>query len=216
MRIDWWTLGLQAVNFLVLVGLLWRFLYRPVARTIAHRKEETDKALAGVAPALARAEQMRQKYEAERAAWPAERERLLAEARAQIDAERKQRLDQAHKEADAFAVAARQKLGEERAATLAHLRGRTVELGLDVATRLLEEAASPAVAELLLGRLSERLAALPKSELSALRAQVANGTALRDRHRPGARRPGSRRAGGSGSPSGWGPRRTWSSGATRS
>jgi F-type H+-transporting ATPase subunit b len=178
MRIDWWTLGLQAINFLVLVGLLWRFLYRPVARTIARRKEETEKTLSDAAAATARAEEARLKYEADRAGWPAERERLVAEARTQIDAERKQGFEKAHAEAEALTVATREKLAEERAAALDHLRTRTVELGVEIAARLLQEAAAPAVAEVLLDRLAERLGALPIGELAALRAQVSNGHAL--------------------------------------
>ena len=34
MRIDWWTLALQAVNVLILVWLLGRFLFRPVMDAI--------------------------------------------------------------------------------------------------------------------------------------------------------------------------------------
>ena len=178
MRIDWWTLGLQAINFLVLVGLLWRFLYRPVARTLARRKEETEKTLADAAAVTARAEEARQKYEAERAGWPAERERLLQEARAQIESERKQGLEKARGEADSFAAATREKLVAERAAAIDQLRARTVELALEIASRLLTEAASPAVAEVLLERLTDRLAQLPAGELAALRAQVTNDQAL--------------------------------------
>ena len=38
MQIDWWTLGLQAVNALVLVWLLAHFLFRPVVDAIAAAK----------------------------------------------------------------------------------------------------------------------------------------------------------------------------------
>ena len=38
MQIDWWTLALQTINFLVLVWLLTHFLYRPVRQVIAERK----------------------------------------------------------------------------------------------------------------------------------------------------------------------------------
>ena len=38
MRIDLWTLGLQAINALVLIWLLARFLFRPIAAIIAERK----------------------------------------------------------------------------------------------------------------------------------------------------------------------------------
>ena len=30
MQLDWWTIGLQTVNFTVLIWLLNRFLYKPV------------------------------------------------------------------------------------------------------------------------------------------------------------------------------------------
>ncbi|MBS0305300.1 MAG: F0F1 ATP synthase subunit B, partial [Proteobacteria bacterium] len=46
MKIDWWTLALQAVNALVLIWLLSRVLYRPVARVIAERGEAAAKLLA--------------------------------------------------------------------------------------------------------------------------------------------------------------------------
>ena len=38
MRIDWWTLGLQTFNVLVLVLILSRFLFRPVAAIIEERR----------------------------------------------------------------------------------------------------------------------------------------------------------------------------------
>ena len=40
MRIDWWTLGFQTVNVLVLVWLLSRFLFKPVAQIIADRQQQ--------------------------------------------------------------------------------------------------------------------------------------------------------------------------------
>jgi F-type H+-transporting ATPase subunit b len=37
MTIDWWTLGIQAVNVIILVWLLARFFWRPVAAMIEQR-----------------------------------------------------------------------------------------------------------------------------------------------------------------------------------
>ncbi|AOH87284.1 hypothetical protein AWL63_24355 (plasmid) [Sphingomonas panacis] len=42
MHIDWWTLALQAINVLILVWLLARFLYRPVMKVIADRQAAAD------------------------------------------------------------------------------------------------------------------------------------------------------------------------------
>ena len=46
MRIDWWTLGLQTFNVLVLVLILSRFLFRPVAAIIEERRAAAAKLLA--------------------------------------------------------------------------------------------------------------------------------------------------------------------------
>ena len=39
MRIDWWTFAFQTINVLVLVWLLSRFLFKPVAKIIADRQQ---------------------------------------------------------------------------------------------------------------------------------------------------------------------------------
>ena len=60
MRIDWWTLGFQAVNVVILVWLLQRFFWRPVAGMIAERRTAVQKALSGslsAKDALAEAQQ---------------------------------------------------------------------------------------------------------------------------------------------------------------
>ena len=43
MRIDWWTLGLQTVNVLILVAILARFLFRPVIAIMEERRAAAAK-----------------------------------------------------------------------------------------------------------------------------------------------------------------------------
>ena len=45
MTIDWWTLGIQTVNVAILVWLLQRFFWRPVAAMIELRRTTTQAAL---------------------------------------------------------------------------------------------------------------------------------------------------------------------------
>ena len=178
MRIDWWTLTLQAINFLVLVVLLRRFLYRPVARAIARRKEQAEKAIADATAAKTHADDERRQLATERAAWPAEHARLLAEAHAELAAERRRAVDATRAEVDAIGVATRDKLADERAAATADLRRHAVELALELAASILRASASTAVAEALVGSLADRLGTLPTEELGRLRVQVSNGHTL--------------------------------------
>src|SRR6516162_6995143 len=83
MRIDWWTLGLQAVNALVLVWLLAHFLFRPVVDAIAARQKAAGQVLADAQAAKAAAEAEREKAVAETAHLVEHRsEALAAEDRA--------------------------------------------------------------------------------------------------------------------------------------
>ena len=52
MLIDWFTVGAQALNFLLLVWLLKRFLYQPILDAISAREQRTALQLADAAAAL--------------------------------------------------------------------------------------------------------------------------------------------------------------------
>ena len=43
MHIDWWTLALQAANVLILIWILARFFFRPIADIVTQRQQETKK-----------------------------------------------------------------------------------------------------------------------------------------------------------------------------
>ena len=55
MLIDWFTVGAQVVNFLVLVWLLKRFLYKPVLQAIDAREKQVASQLAKAAEERAQA-----------------------------------------------------------------------------------------------------------------------------------------------------------------
>ncbi|WEK43238.1 MAG: hypothetical protein P0Y64_18275 [Candidatus Sphingomonas colombiensis] len=129
MRLNAWTLVLQAINFLVLVWLLGRFLYRPIVAAITARQRASDKLLDDAGAALQRTkehetalagQQKQLADDAERmrtdaiAAAAEERDRLLALARVQADDIRRN----AHDAAD-VELAARRSALETDAATLA-------------------------------------------------------------------------------------------------
>jgi len=178
MRIDGWTFALQAINFLVLVVLLRRFLYRPVARAIARRKEQTEKVMAEAEAAVARADDERKQLTIERAAWPAEHERLLAAARVELEDLRLRAVAASRAEAEAIGAAARDALTSERAAATAELRHHAVELAIELAATILRGSASAVVTEALVGGLADQLGALSAPELGRLRVQVADGHTL--------------------------------------
>ncbi len=140
MHFDWWTLGLQTVNFVVLVWLLHRFLYKPVLRMIDVRRAELEKQYADASAAKAMAKDQLAATEAERANIAAEHEATLKAMAAQAEEAAKARRAQAEGEASALLDGARKTLATERDNVLAEARKSALDLGSDVARRLLAEA----------------------------------------------------------------------------
>lgn len=79
MSLDWWTLGLQTINVVVLVWLLSRFLFKPVARIIAERQQAAEHLLAEADQARQAADETRTRIEAEHQALQAQRDAALAQ-----------------------------------------------------------------------------------------------------------------------------------------
>jgi F-type H+-transporting ATPase subunit b len=67
MQFDWWTLALQTVNFLILVWLLHRFLYKPVLGIVDARRAEIDAQYADARKVEAKAQAELSEIESERA-----------------------------------------------------------------------------------------------------------------------------------------------------
>lgn len=90
MLIDWFTVGAQVVNFIVLVWLLKRFLYKPVLNAIDSREKRVAAELANAELQMAEAKKSRDDLQAKGDAFDAERGALLAKAilGAKMEAER--------------------------------------------------------------------------------------------------------------------------------
>ncbi len=113
MQIDWWTLGLQAVNALVLIWLLAHFLFRPVVDAIAARQKAAGQLLADAKAAKAAAEGERDKAAAETARLVEHRGEALKAAEAEAATEKSALLAAAQAEADKLRAAAKAEIEAE-------------------------------------------------------------------------------------------------------
>jgi len=99
MTINWWTLGLQAVNVLILVWLLSRVFWRPVAEAIARRQDVVQTMLNDAKTAHDSAAAALAEVGTTRAGMAAEREALLSEATRKAEAAAKAALADASRQA---------------------------------------------------------------------------------------------------------------------
>jgi F-type H+-transporting ATPase subunit b len=178
MHLDWWTLGLQTVNFAILVWLLHRFLYKPVLRMIDARKAEIERQYADARATDQKAKAQLAAAAAERAGMAAEREAGLKVAAAQAQELSESRRAQAERDAQALLDGARKTVAAQRARALEEVRRMALDLGAEFARRLLAEVPMQLRAEAWLERIERHIDELAAAERDALRRQLADGSAL--------------------------------------
>ena len=104
MLIDWFTVGAQIINFLILVWLLKHFLYKPILDAIDAREKRIAAELADADSKKADAEKERTDFENKNKVFDQQRSALLGKATDEAKTERERLIDQARKDADSLRV----------------------------------------------------------------------------------------------------------------
>ncbi|MES2365314.1 MAG: F0F1 ATP synthase subunit B [Pseudomonadota bacterium] len=104
MLINWFTVGAQVVNFLILVWLLKRFLYRPILDAIDAREKRIEKELADADAKKAEAQQERDTFQLKNEAFEQQRATLMTQAKDEAKTERLRLLDEARQEAETLST----------------------------------------------------------------------------------------------------------------
>lgn len=168
MHIDWWTLALQAVNFLILLWLLHRFLYRPVSAMMRKRQDEARKLLDEAEQTRRAAEAERGEIEKTRQGFAAERDAVLAAGHAKAEEARKALLAKAQAEAAKLHEEAEAELARATAAHEHADAASAEELAVAIARRLLGRLPDAAATRLFIDGLCDRIRGLPEQSKRVL------------------------------------------------
>jgi F-type H+-transporting ATPase subunit b len=174
MHIDWWTLGLQAVNALVLIWLLAHFLFRPVVAAIAARQKAAGQLLADAKAAKAAAEGELDKAAAETARLAEHRSEALKAAEAEAATAKSALLAAAQAEADKLRAAAKAEIEAERRAEALAAEDRAGRLAVDIAGKLLDRLPREARVAAFIDGIATGLAKLPEGTRASLGADGAS------------------------------------------
>jgi F-type H+-transporting ATPase subunit b len=102
MLIDWFTVSAQVLNFLILVWLLKRFLYKPILHAIDAREQGITKELEDADTKKIEAEKEREKFQKKNEEFDRQRDQILSKAKDEVKGERQRLLDEARQAADAL------------------------------------------------------------------------------------------------------------------
>jgi F-type H+-transporting ATPase subunit b len=131
------TLLVQMVNFLILIVLLHRFLYKPLTQFLATRADGIKRSLEEAKAAREAAANAQQEYEARIAATRREAAALRESAVREVEEERQRLLKVSRDEAARLLTEAKAQIEQEVKRAKAELRAEVVGLSLGVAERLI-------------------------------------------------------------------------------
>ena len=170
MELSWPTFFLEIINFLVLVWILKRFLYKPVLEAVAHRKAVIDKTLADANAKEAGAQALVEQYQNRLADWENEKEKLAAGVAEEISAQRAKMMaaleNSLKQEREKARVLEERRLNELK--NQAEEEG--IARGVQFTGRLLACAACPELEARLVNLTLEELPRLPEEQIKALRS----------------------------------------------
>lgn len=134
------TLLLQLVNFLILVAILYKFLFKPLTGFMAQRAEGIRRSLSEAEEARKAAARTMEEYSARLVAAQKESEAVRARMEQEVTAERQRLMKESRDEAARLLESARVQIAQEVKRAKAALREEAASLSLAVAEKLLGRA----------------------------------------------------------------------------
>ena len=147
MLVDWFTIAAQIVNFLILVWLLNRFLYKPILDAIDAREKRIADELAAAAAKQAEAETERAEFQRKNVEFDRQRAALMNQAANEAQAERTRLFDAARNAAADLANKRVEALRSDAAMLNGEIRRRTQQETFAIARKALADLATVSLEE---------------------------------------------------------------------
>lgn len=147
MLLDWFTICAQALNFLILVWLMKRFLYKPILRAIDARETLIAGELADAAAKKAEAKKEQDEFQHRNGEFDKQRAALLSKATDEANVEGQRLLEDARKAADALTAKRQESLRTDAANLNGAISRRTRQEVFAIARKALTDLATTSLEE---------------------------------------------------------------------
>ncbi|MGB5511610.1 MAG: F0F1 ATP synthase subunit delta [Woeseiaceae bacterium] len=176
MLVDWFTVGAQALNFLILVWLLKRFLYQPILDAIDAREQRIALSLADAAAKEAEARTERDAFRGKNEAFDQQRAARLSQAIDEAKTERQRLLDEARQAADVLRAKRQDALQREQQSLYDEIARRTRAEVFAIARKALTDLAGTGLEERMCEVFADRLRALDDEARQGLASSLKTST----------------------------------------
>lgn len=169
MQIDWFTFIAQIVNFLILIGLLRYFLYKPVIKAMDKREQTITSELEEARLKKVEADQKERQLEQKLKTFEDQKSQLLDEARREVNEKRTMWIDELRTEVAGIKKRWVEAIESEQDAFLMHLKEETGQQIIDLINRVLTDLSERNLEQQTLDFYFEKLSRLNQQELEELR-----------------------------------------------
>lgn len=176
MLIDWFTVSAQALNFLVLVWLMKRFLYQPVLHAIDAREQRIAAELADADARQTEAKAERNEFQRKNAEFDRERAGLLGKATDEANTERMRLIDEARQAAEELSTKQQESRRQEVANLMESITRRTKEEVFAISRKALADLVGADLEERLCGVFLAKLQSSDDEVRSQLADAVQDGS----------------------------------------
>ncbi|MEJ2006132.1 MAG: F0F1 ATP synthase subunit B [Cyclobacteriaceae bacterium] len=164
MKIDWFTLIAQVINFLVLMWLLKRYLYKPILKAINQRESKIIAELNDAKAKKQEAEKEREEFNRKNEAFDRKKEELMQKAIAETD-EKKQKMKEAvRKEVNTLKEKLEKGVNDEHESRNKEIARKIQEEVLDISRKALADLADAGLEEQSVRTFIKKINGLKKNE----------------------------------------------------
>jgi F-type H+-transporting ATPase subunit b len=175
MLVDWFTVLAQIVNFLVLVWLLKRFLFKPIVSAMETREQKVLTQLRNAEEEQAAAKAEAEKLRLAREELDQKKEALVHEAEVEVDTLRRRLTEEARKEVEVLRAKWRDLLRDEQAALRTELADNVQREIFSICRQILRDLAGADLEEQIVSGFIRRLQELDPDEKMKLAASLLPG-----------------------------------------
>jgi len=162
LQIDW---GLQVwvvVTFVVMMALLAKLAFKPMAEALERRGAAIKAQLEEAERSRAAAKKLMEEYQQQLAAARAEAGKIIEEARALSEKVRQELVEQANAESAAMIQRAQEEIARQKEKGLQELKETVASLSVQIAAQVIEKEVNEATHRQLVDKLIEELASIRK------------------------------------------------------
>jgi len=131
------------INFVILIGILAKFLYKPFLKILDERRQKIQDALDSAEAMNRRADEKMDAYTKRIANVESEGREIIREAKSKADQEARAILDDAGERASKMITDARDEIERDKARAREDMKGEIKDLALLAASKILEEEIAP-------------------------------------------------------------------------